>query len=210
MRKAITSIVVLTVLAIPRIAWASCGHIPTVEEAFPDADIVFTGTVISTDYDGKLATVEVEAIWKGEEIPFEVTVIGVGGLDLLTAATVTSGDRHFEAGVKYIFFPINSANPFEDYACTATTPVTADIEAQLPGLAGGPGVVPLDSPDMQTTGSQRSQASTDLGGLSGWMLAVVVATLAGGLLYAARRRPARVEVEGFRLSQDGDRAAGPD
>ncbi len=114
-------------------AHASCVVPPPIEQAIEEAQVVFVGTVVDLGADERQAIVEVESVWKGEGV---ATVVAVdGGFDPNGA---TSVDRHFEPGVRYIFFPTTEEVPFLDAACTSTQQVTADIEALRPESATNP------------------------------------------------------------------------
>jgi hypothetical protein len=88
---------------------------------------VFTGTVLSTERDGRVAAVQTEA-------GHRVEVVG-------TASTggFTSVDRAFEIGARYEFHPTNSTSPFQDDICTRThlvsPPTIATNTATTPGTA---------------------------------------------------------------------------
>lgn len=84
----------------------------------------FVGTVIHTELDGRKATVETE---DGRT----VTVVGTPSPQ---ANSVSSIDRHYEAGATYEFHPTNAGDPYEDNACTRTHRLIGeDIPAVLQG-----------------------------------------------------------------------------
>lgn len=97
-------------------ASASCGPRPAPS---PDA---FVGTVVETELDGRQATVETA---DGDT----VTVVGTPNP---RPSTFTTVDRTFEVGATYEFHPVNSADPYEDNACTRTHQLRGDaIPAEL-------------------------------------------------------------------------------
>lgn len=82
--------------------WASCGPTP------PASPVVFTGTVLWTQRDGRVAHVRTDT---GQR----VTVIGTPSSD-----GVTTVDRTYEVGARYEFHPLNATDPFQDNSCTRT------------------------------------------------------------------------------------------
>jgi hypothetical protein len=158
--------------------------------------VVFVGTVVAVDRGGRVAEVEVATVYKGE-VPAVVTLIGG---PMVEPNVTTSVDRSFTMGVTYAFFPASVTLPFEDNACTATSPLTPELEANLQELAGGPGIPPI--------AAAPPQATSD----TGYLLAALALVIGVGaaLAYARRRRSHRVEIEGFRLNRGDDQAAGPD
>jgi hypothetical protein len=93
----------------------------------------FAGVVLSTDNDGRTATVLTD---EGRT----VTVVGAeGGL-----RTITSIDRTYRVNMTYEFHPLNNANPYRDNACTATRELGVRSAPDAIGEAG-PGRPP-DAP----------------------------------------------------------------
>jgi hypothetical protein len=99
-------------------ASASCTEPPAAVSPW-----VFTGTVVSTERDGRVAAVQTE---DGRR----VEVVG-------TASTggFTSVDRAFEIGARYEFHPANSISPFQDDICSRTHLVSPPPAATTPGAA---------------------------------------------------------------------------
>ena len=118
-------------------ASASCAEPPDLETGFADADVVFIGVVVELSNHDRTAVMEVEQVWKGPDLPEVVTVRG-GPED---PNVVTSADRTFELGT-YVVFPVNSAPPFEDNACTLTQHATAALDVINPAVNEPP-----DDPD---------------------------------------------------------------
>jgi len=164
----------LAALWSPTTASASCVAIDL--EAWKTADVVLVGTVTSVANNDRWAQVAVEEIWRGPDQPAEVVVKG-GGAD---PGMMTSVDRTYVAGVRYLFTLTVAGEDLTDNACSGTTEAeSADIDRIRPAdarLVSTPGAVD-DGPD--------------LGGLAGPL--VLVAAI-GGLLLAtvllARRRDA--------------------
>lgn len=138
--------VALGLLAAPAVTLADCMMPPSVAEALTNAEIVFVGTVTETSNRSSWATVEVEDIWKGPDVPAVVLVKGGPG-----GNAATSVDRTFEVGVKYLFFPYvaNATEPalgrgidveagLADNSCTNTTPWVPELADLRPAGAHAP------------------------------------------------------------------------
>ena len=108
--------------------------IPTVREAMGTADIVFVGTVSATAQNNAWATVSIEEVWKGPDLPAVFEVRGGPG-----GNTVTSVDRAFEVGTRYLFVPFGMEDTFaSDNSCSATQPWDESLAALRPADARGP------------------------------------------------------------------------
>lgn len=136
--------VIAALVAAPAPAFADCQMAPPIEEAVRTADLVFVGSVTAIADGGRSASVRVEEVWRGGEMPAEVTVLG--GTE---PAQPMEDDRTFEAGVRYVFFPFVVDGQLVDSICTATAPWVegfaavrpADARTPLPsatGTASGP------------------------------------------------------------------------
>jgi hypothetical protein len=162
-------------LASPAITLADCMMPPPIAEAVKSADMVFLGTVTSTANRNSWATVEIEEVWVGPDMPAEVLIKGGPA-----GNAATSVDRSFEAGMKYLFFPYideggevrpgelpELASGLADNSCTPTTQWSVDLEALRPADVRAP------------LGATTTTESTgiDLSGL--------VAPIAAGLVVAA-------------------------
>jgi hypothetical protein len=90
-----------------RVAHASCAGPP---EPSP---YEFTGTVIDTAEEGRVATVVTDA---GRQ----VEVLGTQDTSWFTNS-YSSVDRRYALGARYEFHPLNDETPYRDNACTATT-----------------------------------------------------------------------------------------
>lgn len=102
------------------------------EEQLAEHDTIFTGTVTATTHDGRVATVAVDAVWRGPDLPSQVRV---AGSENLGPSAFTSVDRTFEAGQPYLFVPSGPPDNFVDNACSPTQPLTAQITALAPADA---------------------------------------------------------------------------
>jgi hypothetical protein len=144
-----------------------CQPAPPIEEAVRTSELVFVGTVTALGNGGRSATVQVEEVWRGAEIPATVTVFG--GTD---PAQPAEDDRTFETGVRYVFFPVEWEGRLVDHICTATTPWVDDLAAVRPA-----GVqTPLPTEGEPTPGPLS--AITDLA------LPIATAVLIGGAALA--------------------------
>jgi hypothetical protein len=163
-------------------ALASCA-LPPGQGAgsFAAAPVVFVGTVTSTGNRDREATVKVESIWRGPDMPASVTVVGTPASGWNAG---TSIDRTFKAGERYLFVPTNTSSPFQDNSCTATQPYTAAIAGMAPAGARTPAPTLQSAPD-ELLAPDRSPLP--------WVAAAVVALLAAvaGLLIWRRRHRTR-------------------
>lgn len=167
-------------------ALASCAEPPTLEEALGSAETVFVGTVTGVRFDGRVATFEVEDIWKGD---LDATAVVNGGPSLaeLEASAAkgesvrTSADRSYEPGRRYLVLSHRSeAGVLADNACSSTRVYTADLAGLRPESAYAPVPQPPAGGDS---------------GIAGWTvaaLAVAALGVVGGIavgLRSVRRRP---------------------
>lgn len=115
-------------LLVPATASASCAMPIPIEEALRSAEVVITGTVTSTENQGRWASVEVHEIWKGPDVPATVIVRGGPG-----PGTASSIDRSFNVGARYLFvLGLDGEGGFTDNACSATTEMGAGDNALRP------------------------------------------------------------------------------
>ena len=126
---ALSLLAVAGLLASPGTALADCMPPPPIEVAVETAEIVFVGTVTETAQGNRWANVQVEEIWRGPDLAASVLVKGGPAGNM-----ATSVDRHFEAGVKYIFFPSVDAEQggLADNSCTNTQPWAEDMAELRP------------------------------------------------------------------------------
>lgn len=142
---------------------ASCALPPGVPEPrLHDAEILIVGTVRAVRDGGRVATVTVDEIWRAPDLPTEVVIQG----GFATGDSFTSGDRTFEAGVRYLFdLTIDQDGNLQDGACTQTTVWSAELAAFRPPDARGPFV-----------GEPGPDDAVDLGGWPG--IAAIVSIVA--------------------------------
>jgi hypothetical protein len=156
----------LAAITTPSAVLGSCIMPPPVQEAIQTSEIVFVGTVVETANGNTWANVEVEEVWRGPDQPQRVVVKGGPG-----GNAMTSVDRSFEVGVKYLFFPFAGENgELADNSCSNTVPWSADLAQARPTDARPP------------LGATPAAAGFDVGGL---IAPLGVALLVGAVLLIA-------------------------
>jgi hypothetical protein len=171
----------ITAFAAP--ASASCAVQLPLSQSLAASKVVFTGTVVSV-VNERIATVIVDEVWKGGPLPDQVEVKGGPG----DAQSMSSVDRSFERGDKYLFVPINDTPPFEDNACTATREYSPALEEARPldtssTGSGSPGV-PAGEPQASPVNE-----GPNLAGISLIFAVSLAAAMAVG--WALKRRAAK-------------------
>lgn len=123
------------------VAHASCLELPAVPVAMSDAETVFVGTVTSAEYLDRVATFQVEEIWKGD-IGANVVVTGGPSVRELEAAAargedlVTSVDRSYAVGTRYLVVSHGSdGDVLLDNQCSVTQVYSADLDQYRPDTA---------------------------------------------------------------------------
>lgn len=137
-RGAVALAVLLASLAVPTAAHASCVGLPSFQRSVDDAEVIFVGTVTALTNEDRWATVAVEDVWKGENIP-AVLEVRAGPADppgpMHAASSV---DRTFRDGARYIFFPYGHPPRFRDSSCSATQIYTDRLAGFRPSGAQPP------------------------------------------------------------------------
>jgi hypothetical protein len=165
-------------------AYASCAEPPPIEEGFAQSDAVFTGTVVRTEFDGRLAHVEVTHVWKGN-----VTArTEVAGSFELSPNLFTSVDRTYRL-TDYVFFVRTGDTGFEDDICTLTRPAGEVDESRLAELAAGGDYVPRLDPDAPAEDGGSAAITLAAVGVAG-----LVALATGAV--SVRRRGSRASRSG--------------
>ncbi len=180
---AVSVVATAALFAAPSIAVADCMGPPAFDEAVKTADIILVGTVTETINGNRWATVAVEEIWRGPDVPATLQI--KGGPDANAASSV---DRAFEVGQRYVFFPYIEADTeplpgvaaggLADNSCTSTQIWDDSMAAFRPADA--------------RTGEVSNEGdiqSIDLGfivGIGGVLLVVVAVMLGVGLLARGR------------------------
>jgi hypothetical protein len=175
-RLAAACLIALATLGAPAGVLAKCVLPVPGQAPWAGADAVFVGTVTGVANGDRWATVLVEEVWLGPDQPAEVVVRG-GPED-----AVTSVDRAYVAGMRYVFGVMVENGTLLDNACSGTTPADSiDLAAMRPAEIRQPGAgAPISS-----------SIGIDLSGLAG---PLAVLAVVGGLLIATvfltRRREA--------------------
>jgi hypothetical protein len=166
---AISVLVVGLVVGTGAPAVASCAGSPS-----PSA-YQFTGTVVSTGSEGRIAQVATD---DGRKVEVRGTP---------DASGVTSVDRTYRQGARYEFHPVNNASPYDDNACTATRelsgPISTDGSAEV------------------TTATRQDDTEAGLGLpiLAGLTVLVLVAATAAVIGIVRRRRSTQRRLATARL-----------
>ncbi len=132
----------LTMVFVPAgVAHASCLELPAVPVAIADAQTVFVGTVTSAEYLDRVATFQVEEVWKGD-VGSTVVVNGGPSIKELEAGKavgqdiVTSVDRSFVVGSRYLVVSHGSEDGvLLDNQCSVTQVYNADLDEHRPDTA---------------------------------------------------------------------------
>jgi hypothetical protein len=164
--RVVAGVAALAFVLTPSAVLADCMMPAPVQEAAKTSDIVFVGTVTETTNQNRWASVSVEEIWRGPDLAATVSVKGGSGGD-----AISSVDRSYQAGVKYLFFPYpDERGDLADNICTNTVEWTADL-AQLR---------PADA--RQPLGANEEKGTFDVGSV---IAPLGVALLVGGALLIA-------------------------
>ena len=155
---------------------ASCVGPRPVATALLEAPTAFVGTVQGVAYEGRLADVLVESVWKGEGVTTHVLVDG-----RLSPGAVTSVDRTFEVGARMLFLPQGERSPYMDSSCSPTTGYSEDLAALKPAAAHPP----LPGGEVQAAAAIAGPSLLPLAGVT---VALVIAVAA---VLGWRRRRAR-------------------
>jgi hypothetical protein len=164
--RVVAGVAALAFLLTPSAVLADCMMPAPVKEAAQTAEVVFIGTVTETTNRDSWASVAVEEIWRGPDLPATVVVKGGSGGD-----GISSVDRSFQAGVKYLFFPYaDEQGDLADNSCTNTIEWSADLAQVRPASV------------RQPVGSNEEKGGFDVGGV---IAPLGVALLVGGVLLGA-------------------------
>lgn len=125
---------------LPGTAAASCMEFPPIEEHLAQAQVVLVGTVQGLANHDRTAQVEVHEIWRGGDVSALVTIHG-GPDDL---EMMTSTDRSYQLGARYLFAVQVVDGRLEDNGCTATQEWTDDLAALRPTDATSPPATTAD------------------------------------------------------------------
>lgn len=120
-------------------ATASCAASP------PPSPHAFTGTVLKTRLDGRVATVRTAS----------GAIVTVRGAAAAGRKVFTTVDRQYKVNRSYEFHPLNARSPFQDNACTATNRIPGgnlagdllEPAAEEPEVNVAPPLTPADDDD---------------------------------------------------------------
>jgi len=184
---------ILGALAFSQPAAASCMILPPLDKALADASVVFVGTAMETKHDGRVATFEVEQVWKGSVA--ELVVVNGGGPSIKEmeraeakgGSIATSVDRAYETGVRYLVLPWHvRGQVMRDNACSSTQPYTAKLASHAP-----PGATPpADKSNADAASSGLAATNSQDGGVHPWevlLVALGLAMVVAVALMVARR-----------------------
>ena len=122
MRVRFVLLFAMGLLLVPTVARATpCTATPDLEAALTIAPVAFVGEVTAVSDLDRVAEMRVVAVWKGPDLPTNVTVLGA----LEEGLPVTADDARFTVGVRYLVVPENPQQPFQSTRCSATTPIRA-------------------------------------------------------------------------------------
>ncbi len=91
---------------------------PELDDALPEADAAFVGTVVAVANQQRWATVTVEEIWSGPDLPATVEVRGSGSDNPRVWSDL---DRAYRVNGTYLFVVDLEGGRLRDHACSATT-----------------------------------------------------------------------------------------
>jgi hypothetical protein len=172
------AVVLAGVLTVPSSVLAACATVPqSAEDAVFFGDVVFVGTVMRTENEGRWPTVRVEERWKGAD-GLGDTVVVQGGPE---AGTATTTDRTYLPG-RYLFVVDDRGGVLVDSACSGTRVWTDELAPLRPaGVAPAAVEVPTDPLGSINPGQ--------LAAVAGLLVALLVAIVAYLYVLRARRRP---------------------
>lgn len=181
-----TALAMALVLLTAGPAHASCAEPIPIDQSLAEAETVFVGTVTGLDFAGRVATFEVQEVWKGD-VEAQVVVNGGPALAELRAAraqgqdVATSVDRTYEFGVQYLVVSHGSdGSALADNSCSNTQPYTDELDQYRPASAHVPEPLP---PTVQVETADE--------GLNVWLLvglAVAAVGVVGAITAIAVRR----------------------
>ena len=166
------------VLVRPTPVLAACPTAPQpAEDAVLFGDVVFVGTVLRTENEGRWPTVRVEERWKGSA-GLGDNVIVRGGPE---RGTATATDRTYLPG-RYLFIVRNENGVLADDGCSGTQAWTDELATLRP-----PGVPPAAT-ELPTDPLGSINPGT-LAAVAGLLVALLIAIVAYLYVLRARRRP---------------------
>jgi hypothetical protein len=123
---------------LPQAAGASCAELPRLAQSVASADVIFVGRVTAVTNGSRWATVAIEDVWKGRDLPAAVEVHAGPADPPGPLQAASSVDRTYRVGSRYIFFPYGKPPTFRDSSCSATQRYEKRLEGFRPASAPGP------------------------------------------------------------------------
>ena len=165
-------------MARPTTVLAACPTAPQpAEDAVLFGDVVFVGTVLRSENEGRWPTVRVEERWKGAA-GLADTIVVRGGPE---PGTATATDRTYLPG-RYLFVVRNENGVLADDGCSGTQAWTDELVPLRPaGVTPAARELPTDP--------LGSINPADLAAVAGLLFALLVAIVAYLYVLRARRRP---------------------
>ena len=111
----------------------NCLEPETVAERVRFESMVLKGTV--TGWDGATAQFRIEEIWRGPDLPEDVSIVAAEG-------------RAFKEGERYLVFPTNNPPALADEPCSATARWDESFAQYRPDSARAPGAAPAEDADL--------------------------------------------------------------
>ena len=166
----------LALTAVPAAASCAAPEGSSLRQRLRTADTVFVGTVREAASDGRLATVAVDAVWRGDVTGEEVQVIG----GETRPGVGSSTDRDYELGRRYLFVPYGGRDGvYRDGACSDTQVWRARYNRIRPkGAPPVQAVAPPPSP------ASDPHADTSTGGMAAITVGAGLAAVAGAAALA--------------------------
>lgn len=114
----------------PHSAEASCAMLPSLSRVLATAPVVFVGKVVTTRNHSMTATVRVQDVWRGRQVPKVAEVDNNSSEDY----------RLFERSVVYLFVPeaVSRRSQYQDNACSATRRYSRALAKFRPARAHRP------------------------------------------------------------------------
>ena len=174
-RAAVGAAILASVMsAVPPTTAALCVLLPPGADPLADAGSVFVGTVVAIANQGRWAQVQIEEVWNGPDLPATLEVRGSPAED---PNAMTSVDRTYSVGVRYLFAGEPPAPFFSDNNCSPTREWGDDLDAVRPADARQP-----------LGDSSGNEGQPDLGGIVAPIAAALVIGLVALLAVVVVRR----------------------
>jgi hypothetical protein len=138
------AVLIAASLAVAEPVASSCAWLSVQREAaIQTAGIAFVGTVTGVRSGDRIATLDVEEIWKGPNLSDPIEVYG-GSED---SNQITSVDRTWAIGIRYLVVPaVDNAGRLRDDACSPTSVYKPEFDALRPANAHPPQGPPTSGP----------------------------------------------------------------